>query len=155
MRKWVDHGEAPSEASYEYIIVPATSKEILKQNTSKDNVSIISNTTELQAVYHKGLKMVQAVFYKSGELQVSDGIILSSDNPGIVLLKFDGQTVEEITVSDPNRELGKFHISISSRVEQEGDTFDAVWNEKEKMSEISIDLPQGVYAGKSTTLDLD
>ena len=59
----------------------------------------------------------------------------------------------EISASDPNRELNKMHLFVSSRIEKQSDGFVAVWNEGEKVSQISMDLPQGVYAGKSVTID--
>ena len=149
---WVSHGERPSDQSYQYIVVPATSVEELEQNTSKNNVSILSNTPELQAVKHSGLKMCQAVFYKAGEVQITDRIKLKCDCPGMVMLKAEGESISQITVSDPNRELGKIHLSISSKIEKSGDNFKAVWNEKEKATEIAIELPQDNYAGQSVTI---
>lgn len=151
---WLDHGKRPSEESYEYIVVPATSIEKLEQNSSKNNVTVISNTAEIQAVKHSGLNMWQMVFYKSGEVQIANNLKLICDNPGIVMLKAEGQKITEITVADPNRELGKMHLSISARIEKEGENFNAVWNEKEKNTQLVIDLPQDVYAGQSVTIKL-
>jgi chondroitin AC lyase len=53
------------------------------------------------------------------------------------MLKTEGGEVTELTVADPNRELSKMHISIPG-----------------KISDMTIDLPQGNYAGKSVTIDL-
>ncbi len=150
---WLDHGERPSDASYEYIVVPATSVEKLEQGASKENITVLSNSPELQAVKHKDLGICQIVFYKAGELEISDGLILKSDGPGIFMLKTDNGHLSEISASDPNRDLGKMHFSVSTRLEKEGENFKAVWNEKERISEISIDLPQDVYAGKSVTVN--
>ena len=154
LKLWIDHGKRPSEETYEYIVVPATSIEELEQNTSKNNVTVISNTPEVQAVKHSGLRMCQAVFYKAGEVQVTDKIKLICDNPGIVMLKAEGQNITEISIADPNRELGKMHLSISAKIEKEGENFKAVWNEKDKATELAIDLPKGVYAGQSVTIKL-
>ena len=104
---WINHGERPSDQSYQYIVVPATTVEKLELNTSRNNVSILSNTPEIQAVKHSGLKMCQAVFYKAGEIQVTDRIKLKCDCPGIVMLKAEGGNITQISVSDPNRELGQ------------------------------------------------
>ena len=62
--------------------------------------------------------------------------------------------MKEISISDPNRELDKMHLSISERIEKEWDTFSSRWNEEEKVSELSIQLPRGVYAGQSVTIEL-
>lgn len=151
---WLDHGERPSDALYEYIVVPATSVEKLEQGTSKENITVLSNSPELQAVKHKDLGICQIVFYKGGEVEISDGLVIKSDSPGIVMVKTDNGNLSEISVSDPNRELGKMYIFVTSRIENEGENFKAVWNEKEGISQISVDLPQTVYAGKSVTVKL-
>jgi len=151
---WLDHGERPSDKTYEYIVVPATTIEKLESNTSKNNITVISNTPEIQAVKHAGLEICQVVFYKSGEVQITEKLELACDNPGIVMIKTNGNKVTEISVADPNRELSKMHLSISSKIEKGGKNFKAAWNEKEKISELTIDLTQGNYAGKSVTIQL-
>ncbi|SDL83186.1 polysaccharide lyase family 8 super-sandwich domain-containing protein [Kriegella aquimaris] len=151
---WLDHGVRPADASYEYIVVPATSLEKLKQNSSKSRITIVSNTPEVQAVRNSELNIFQAVFYKANTIDISENLQLCADSPGIVMIKTKGDLVKSISVSDPNRELGKMHISISGKVNKQGENFSAIWNKKEKVSRISIDLPQGVDAGKSVTIAL-
>jgi len=149
---WLDHGERPSNESYEYIIVPATSIEELKSNNSKNHITIISNTFQVQAVRNTELNMLQAVFYNAGEV-LSDDLKLTSDNPGLIILKMEGQKLSGITVADPNRELSKMHFSVSMKIEKEGKNFKAAWNEKEKVTNIVIDLPKDNYAGDSVTIE--
>ncbi len=151
---WLDHGQCPSEESYQYIVVPATDIESLQNNTSKNNLEILINTPELQAVKQMDLGICQLVFYKAGEIKISENLTLSTDNPGIVMVKFDGEKVNDISVTDPNRELLKFHLSVTSRIEKQGENFVSSWNEKVKRSEIAIDLPQDYYAGSSVTVKL-
>jgi chondroitin AC lyase len=101
------------------------------------------------------LNIVQAVFYKAGHIQISDNVILVSDNPGIIMLKMENDKVTEISVSDSNRELGKFHMSVSDRFEKDNNNFTAVWNENEGLTHISVDLPKTFYAGSSVTIKFD
>ncbi|HET8736491.1 MAG TPA: polysaccharide lyase family 8 super-sandwich domain-containing protein [Pricia sp.] len=151
---WIDHGESPTDASYEYIVVPATSVEKLEEGHSRKNVDILSNTPDIQAVVHKKLNIYQIIFYKAGAISLSKNLNLVSDSPGIVMLKTDGENIQSISVSDPNRELVKMHLSISDRIEKREDGFSAIWDSSEKVSNLSIAMPQGVYAGKSITIDL-
>lgn len=151
---WLNHGERPSDASYEYIVVPATSIEKMEQNSSKNNVVILSNTPEIQAVKNMALNICQVVFYKSGFIKISDNLTLVSDNPGIIMLKMEGEKIIGISVSDPNRELEKFHLSVSSKIIADGENFVSEWNEENGLSEISIDLPHWNYAGQSVTIKL-
>jgi chondroitin AC lyase len=134
--------------SYEYIVVPATSVDRLVRR----NITIVSNTPEIQAVGHAGLGIYQAVFYSAGAVRLTESIRLACDSPGIVMLKTKGSVITEISVSDPNRELGRMHLAVSVKIEQKGEHFEAVWKEDHRMSEVVIDLPQGVYAGSSITV---
>jgi len=150
---WIDHGKRASEETYEYIVVPATSVEKLEQNISKENVKILVNTPEVQAVRHDKLKMCQAVFYQAGEVQVTDKIKLGSQTPGIVILKAEGGRISEITVSDPNRELGRMMLTVSTKITRDGENYKTFWNDEKQQTEIIIDLPKGQYAGSSITLN--
>jgi chondroitin AC lyase len=116
-------------------------------------VSILSNTPELQAVKHAGLQMCQAVFYKAGQVQVTDLLKLTCQGPGIVLVKMEGENITQVSVSDPNRELGEIHLSVSSKIEKSGEHFRAAWNEQKAVTEVTITLPQGNYAGQSVTIE--
>lgn len=151
---WIDHGKRASEETYEYIVVPSTSIEELEKNKSKTNIVVLDNRPEVQAVKHIGLKMCQAVFYKAGEVKITEELTLRSATPGIVILKANPEQGLKVTVSDPNRELGKMYLSISTRIEKEGKNFRAVWNNEKKITEVSIELPKGHYAGSSTTIEL-
>ena len=151
---WLNHGERPSEASYEYIVVPATSVEKMEQNISRNNVVILSNTPEIQAVKNTALNICQVVFYKAGHIKISEKLDLVSDNPGIIMLKMKGENINEISVSDPNRDLGKFHFSVSEKIQRQGEIYVTRWNEKDEFSEFTIDLPSGNYTGQSVTIKL-
>ncbi len=151
---WLDHGNRPSDESYEYIVVPATTIDEMEREVSKINVKILSNTPEIQAVKNTELGICQAVFYEAGELNVSDNFKLVTDNPGMVMLKMDGDRVTGISVSDPNREQGYFHLAISQKVTNPGQYLNALWDEKEGMTHITIRLPQKNYTGSSVTIKL-
>jgi|GEM_PF-6837162 len=61
------------------------------------------------------------------------GIEIGSDTPGIVMVKYAGNTVKSITVEDPTRKLLRMHITVNGKPS-------------------AIALPQGDYAGQSVTL---
>jgi chondroitin AC lyase len=150
---WIDHGNRLSNGSYDYIVVPAVTEQEMSSAVGRD-VEILANSSEIQAVKHTGLQIYQAVFYKAGELQLSNNLKIICDNPGIVMIKMDGDKVTEVSVADPNRELGRFHLSISAKTDKNGEGFNTSWNEKEGLTHISVKLPQEVYAGKSVTVKL-
>jgi chondroitin AC lyase len=151
---WINHGTRPSDESYQYIVVPATSLKKMEQNSSKKNIVILANSPEIQAAMNTNLGICQAVFYKGGELEIAENLKLVSDNPGIVMLKMKNKKIDEISVTDPNRELTRFNLSVSAKIEKNGENFNAVWNENSGLTHISIDLPADNYTGESVTINL-
>ncbi|WP_020533082.1 polysaccharide lyase family 8 super-sandwich domain-containing protein [Flexithrix dorotheae] len=147
---WLDHGSHPNESAYEYYVVPATSAEGM-ENHPENRVEVLENSKNLQAVTHKGLNLYQIVFYKSGEIQLNDDLILSAESPGLVMIRTDGNEVKEISVSDPGRKLSNLYFSITSKLKSGAENIQIRWNEKSGKSEISVLLPEGVMAGKSMT----
>ncbi len=80
-------------------------------------LTILSNTSAVQAVRHNRLGISQVVFYEPGTITLEKDLDLSVDQPCIVMIKHVGDTVEKITVSDPARkhdalEKEKFNISL-------------------------------------------
>jgi chondroitin AC lyase len=153
---WIDHGVRPSDASYEYIVLPSATLDETSNylGSGSDKIHFLVNTPELQAVKHTGSNICQAVFYEAGELQISEGLKIVAHNPGIIMLKMKNGAITEISLADPNRELGRFHLSVSEKIEKHGDNFSAVWNEKDRLSRISVKLPENNYAGDSSTIEL-
>jgi chondroitin AC lyase len=150
---WIDHGQKPLNASYQYIVVPSTTEKEIESQTDR-HIVILANSAEMQAVRHSVLNICQVVFYTSGEIQVSENLKIGIDSPGVVMVKTEGSAIKQISVADPSRKLGKIHLTVSGKIEKSGDNFKSSWNKEKQISEISIDLPQTVYAGKSVTLDL-
>lgn len=151
---WIEHGNKPVNAEYQYIVIPSADADAMEAAANRKDIEILYNTSDIQAVRHAGLKMTQAVFHRAGKLELSKNVKLTMDSPGLVMVVLDGSAIKSISVADPSRKLGKIHLSVSSRVETSEANFRSLWNDKERMSEITIDLPQGAYAGQSVTVDL-
>lgn len=151
---WLDHGVQPKDASYQYIVVPATTVQKLERTDINKTLTILSNTPYLQAVRHNDLDICQIIFYKAGEIRLSDDLTLRSHTPGIVMIKNHGRDINALSVADPNRELGKMHISISTKIKKKAETYSAQWDRKKGVSDITIEMPTGVEAGKSITIHL-
>ena len=151
---WIDHGKRASEQTYEYIVIPATSLSKIKENDALEKIEILKNTPEIQAVKHEDARMFQAVFYKAGEVQVLDNLLVKSESPGIVLMQAVGQDGVKVTVADPNRELGKMVRALSVQISGSGKNFKTFWNENEGLTYLVVDLPQGHFAGSSVTIEL-
>ena len=139
---WIDHGlrpqgnigltdyssAIPKDVCYQYIVVPVTTLEQMEEDRG---IKVLVNNRMKQAVEDQNSGMVQALFYHGGEIETTGGIKLSIDSPGAVMLKVIKGEVKEITVADPSRSLSRIHLQISG------------------MDNLSIELPNGVYAGQS------
>lgn len=150
---WVNHGVSPDNESYEYIVRPNTNLDELKKGKVTNPIDIISNTPYLQAVVNNKLKLIQAVFYKNGQFEVSNDLKIQATAPCIILVQMDQEDqIEQITVSDPNRELSVLTLRISKRFDKSAENFKSKWKEGQGLSEITINLPQGNHSGKSVVI---
>ncbi len=150
---WVDHGARPNEGTYEYVVVPAVD---LNQAAAYDvhaSLLIISNTAQIQAVKHHQLALYQLVFYNAGRLDLEKDFTIFMDSPGLVMIQMTDNEIKQITVADPSRKLGKIHFSITARLDKNGEDFSSIWNQSKGRSDIAVDLPKDVYAGKSVTVE--
>ncbi len=137
-KMWFNHGAKPSAATYSYITVPGISSNEMKSYNIND-VAILSNSDSIQAVEHFGLKMIQVVFYKAGQIFGKD-ISISADKPCVVLMKKAGRDIS-ISVADPTHKLKEVVLIINSKI-----------TDSEK--ELICPLPQGHFAGSSANFNL-
>jgi len=150
---WFDHGTHPKDATYEYIVVPATTEQKLTKESQNSGVVVLANTPNLQAVRNTKLNISEAVFYTEGTIAISNKLKLIMNNPGIVMVKTNGSSIKSISVEDPTRKLTSINLSISTKLAKHGNNFKASWDENKKASIISIDLPKTNYAGESVTIN--
>ncbi len=149
---WIDHGTLVKDAQYQYIVMPATSIEKVESASKKPSVEILSNTTDIQSVTNHKLNISQVIFYKKGNLNLTDGIQIGMNDPGIIMIKTDGTNIKEIAVSDPSRKLEKLSFTINKKINGIGENYQIKWDNSKGISYITIDLPQTVYAGKSVRI---
>jgi len=152
---WFDHGEAPQSASYHYIVAPnVTVSELDKTSNNNHNVEILDNTSDIQAVEHTKQGIFQVAFYSAGEVRMSNGTKVRTDNHGMVMLRMKGVRIQELSVSDPSRKLKKITLTLTGVYDARGVGFQTVPDRGRNTTDIAVDLPQGVYAGKSVTIAL-
>lgn len=64
MEMWVDHGQNPENASYSYVLLPETSAEETENYAQAPKVTILENSSEVQAVRHETLKITGVNFWQ-------------------------------------------------------------------------------------------
>lgn len=129
---WISHGSKPVNAQYAYIVLPGINKadEIKKYDGAA--LKIIANNAQLQAVYHRQLNMVQAIFYKAGSLSFP-GMEIKTDQPCALMVKqVNGKPV--ISVADPLQRERAVVLTISDL--KTGNT-----------NTLSVDFPKKEFSG--------
>ena len=162
---WFNHGDKINETdihgkrkmdkspSYAYIVVPDVSiQELSETSTVNRHIDILSNTPDLQAVKHNKLKIIQLAFYKSGEVEIANGQTFTMNSQGMAMLKMEDNKISTLSVADPSRNLGKIVVTLSGLYFSKGEDFVCIPNQKKKETLVIVNLPQGVYAGKSVTI---
>jgi chondroitin AC lyase len=97
---WIDHGPRPSNATYEYFIMPGAS-----DSSRVRQVQVLSNTPELQAVAHKRLGILAIAFRAPGEIA---GIEV--DQPCLILRRGN-----MLSVSNPRNSPLTVNLKINGR----------------------------------------
>ena len=116
-------------------------------------IDIISNTPYLQAVQNKELNLIQAVFFRAGQLEAGDGLIIQVSAPCIIMVQLNqNDQIDQITVSDPNRELSMLVLNISKKFEVTTQNYRSKWLADQGLSEIMVRLPKYEYSGKSVVI---
>ena len=152
---WFDHGNRPSGATYEYIVVPDVDDQEMKE-TSPENrhIEILSNTPEIQAVKSNKQQICQLAFYRAGEVEVAEGLNFRMESQGMAMLMLHDNRIKEISVADPSRKLGSVLLSVSGIYNVSGEGYVALADNNQNKTYFVIELPQGVYLGKSVTIKL-
>ncbi|MFI5130625.1 MAG: polysaccharide lyase family 8 super-sandwich domain-containing protein [Chitinophagales bacterium] len=150
---WIDHGNKPQNAGYEYIVVPGIAVSSVDNYKKKNEISILSNTAELQAVKHNGLHISYIVFYKPGTIEIEKNMRLTAENPCIVMIKSNGSRIEKIVVSDPTQKLVSLQLNTTARFESSGMNWKSIWEKEKNTSVIHVDLPKEGNAGKSVIIE--
>jgi len=72
----------------------------------------------------------------------------------MAMLKMQGNKIDELTISDPSRKLNRITITVPGIYNKNGNNFIALPNNNQNNTLFLVDLPQGVFAGKSVTIKL-
>lgn len=134
---WFEHGLKPQDESYSYIVIPNIEVSQMTDYSQNMPVSILKNTTEIQAVTHHKLGVTGIVFYEAGSFLIEqNNTTVQVDHPCLVLHNHQKGTV---VLSDPTAKLKVINIVIKHE-----DGADIAK---------SVELPQGMLAGESVQIN--
>lgn len=94
---YVDHGTAPSDADYSYILMPGADAKTVYQRAAQGGwLHILSNTAQQQGIEIPELGVTAVNFWAAGSVGA-----LTSDAPASVLIRRTGKGKATICIADP------------------------------------------------------
>ncbi|MCC3371969.1 polysaccharide lyase family 8 super-sandwich domain-containing protein [Cohnella sp. REN36] len=133
---WLDHGVKPTNASYQYIVLPNKTSEEVGSYASDNPIRILSNTASVQAVRHNSLGIAEMLFYQPGTVTVRDGLTVTVDKPAMVIVDESTAPVR-ISVANP---------------ETPGITVNVTLNRDGEKTTTTYKLGKDIFAGRSMTV---
>lgn len=118
----INHGENVENGSYAYEIIPFADDKMLKEFESNNNIVIVENSENIQAVWNKKDRILQAAFYDAGEINF-DGIIIKSDTDCALMLTLNEDNSYVLWVSDPRHTEKTVEITLDGKIENKIDFF--------------------------------
>jgi chondroitin AC lyase len=76
------------------------------------------------------------------------------DSQGMAMLKMNSDRIQELSISDPSRKLGRIMVTVSGIYNSKGEDFITIPDHNQNNTLILVELPQGAYAGKSINIKL-
>jgi chondroitin AC lyase len=128
---WIDHGYSSRDATYQYVVLPAATKQETMERALKPSIQVLSNTEKVQAAWNAQLRLLMIAFREPDTLNTPLGPV-HVDHSCLLMISPDGHGWR-ITASDPENEPVTLHGTI-------------------KGTAFTIQLPKGNFAGASATV---
>lgn len=109
---YIDHGKDPDKATYQYLILPATTQDKIS-GFDLNKFAIIENTDQKQIVSLTEGTFLMA-FYNAGEVRLSPTIVFRTDKPGLFLIK-ERKGCVDVVASDPTHKEESITVSINGQ----------------------------------------
>lgn len=105
----INLGEKVSGSIYFYVILPGISLPQFKTYKFDNHIQVLQNSHSVQAVYHKDLEQVQAIFYTKDQIELPwNKIIIEVENPGLLIFK---KSENKLTI-DYSQPVLKKHLEL-------------------------------------------
>ncbi len=130
----IQHGTKPYNESYQYIVYPnCQSTKDLRNYADENDIQILENTTQLQAIQQRSTHVVQAVFYAPGTLK-TDELDINVTTPVNLMLKKkqDGKWIGFVADPTQNPDLKTIEIEVNGKI-------------------TVVEMPQEPYCGQTAT----
>jgi len=142
---WIDHGVAPTNASYAYAVVPGVNVTGIDAYVkSAKRCRLVTNTTTCQSVRDDSLGVCGLVFYAPDTVGITDSVTVSTDRACMAMIRETADSVV-IAVANPLNTACTLHVALSIAMLGTGVTWDA----QSGRSTATFIQPGGLDAGRS------
>ncbi len=146
---WIDHGASPRAARYAYLVAPGIGQQEVAGRLRRPGLQILENSTDLQAVYHHKLGLLQAAFYSKGSVRLPSGLTITSHQDCLFMLERKGASLAA-AASDPRQRKESITITLEGRYRGKGCSIPSRTN----TTEIRFTLPRGGMTGRTVLKEL-
>ena len=143
----LDHGTSPTNANYAYIVLPGVDETGVTAFRAQNPITILSNTTAIQAARHSGLKLSGIAFFSAGSIAINSSLTVTVSIPALLMIR-ETDTGLEISLSDPTQKLSSAQVTLSGKYSGTG----AVWNQATNNTVLTVSFPTSAMAGSSTKI---
>jgi chondroitin AC lyase len=112
---WIDHGRSPHDATYQYIVLPNFSADGFAMRASGSDLAVLSNSTSIQAVYSRSLRLFEAAFRKTGSMDTPIGRI-EVDHSCFLMVRKNMGAGWKITASNPDNEPLTLTVTVNGKI---------------------------------------
>ncbi|MDQ8005283.1 MAG: polysaccharide lyase family 8 super-sandwich domain-containing protein [Pedobacter sp.] len=136
---WLNHGTAPKNDSYCYMVSPGKSLESFKQKIAANQFKVIKNDKDLQVVKYQQWYFI--IMYKPSVIEI-ENLKITSDAKVVMMIE-EKNNGYQLSVSDPTHQQSEVNISINKILKTSTNIHG------NKATSINIKFPQGDNVGNS------
>lgn len=146
---YLEHGSKPTNKKYAYTVVPNIKASEVEKYIKKENIKILKNTKDIQAVTSTSLNLTQIAFFKPSTLKIDASLSVTVDKMCLLMIQRIGNNIK-LSISDPMQKLKTINVQISGKLTGKSAKHDSTTN----TTTISVNLPRGPYSGKTVIYHL-
>lgn len=135
---WLNHGTAPKDESYYYVVSPQKSLDNFKQKFAVNQFKVIRNDRDLQLVRYQQRYFI--IVYKPGIIELENNLSITSDSKAVIMIE-EKNNGYQFSVSDPTHQQSEVNISINKTSKT------SIPSHQNNTGSIKIKFPQGDYIG--------
>ena len=131
---YLDHGVAPMNSTYQYLILPAVEKSRVS-SFDLSSVNVICNNSNIQAVHMPVEGMWWIAAYQPNTINLAKGFTLDIVTPGIYMIKETASKKYIVYYADPTQQKDFMEIVLGGK-------------------KVGIALPEGKNRGQTTFMEV-